>query len=128
MEVHVRMQGIREAFELSALCAACGGDLEVIECYETAILARFEAKPNYEVPPERIHHFLWDAIKNMYDKMFEMERHAFLSGYYKAFALYAVPCAYCDPCIPEKEGNVDFAVKRFADFSTKPVHPWRRLA
>ena len=31
MEVHVRMQGIREAFELSALCATCGRDSEVIE-------------------------------------------------------------------------------------------------
>jgi len=92
---------------------------KLLRCYETAILARFEAKPNYEVPPERIHHFLWDAIKDMYDKMFEMERHAFLSGYYKAFALYALPCAYCDPCIPEKEDNIDFAVRRFCRFQHK---------
>jgi len=30
-----------------------------------------------------------------------------------------VPCAYCDPCIPEKEGNIDFVVRRFCRFQHK---------
>ena len=91
----------------------------LISCYDIAIVARFKAEPNYEVTPSRIHHFLWEAIKNMYDKMFEMERHAFLSGYYKAFALYAVPCAYCDPCIPEVEEDIDHTAKRLCPFQHK---------
>ncbi|RCV65829.1 putative metal-binding protein, partial [Methanophagales archaeon] len=47
-----------------------------ILCYEHAIVARFDAEPNREVPPSQVHHFLWDAIKAMYDTMFELERHA----------------------------------------------------
>jgi predicted metal-binding protein len=86
----------------------------VIACYEKAIIARFDAQPNLDVPPAHIHHFLWDAIKELYDTMFALERHAFLSGYYKAFALVGLCCAYCDDCIPEREEFIlDPAVKRF---------------
>jgi len=90
---------------------------KLIRCYERAIVARFDAKPDLEVPPSHIHHFLWDAIKVFYDTMFEMERHAFLSGYYKAFAMVGLCCAYCDECIPERENFLDHAAKRFC------IHP-----
>ena len=92
----------------------------MIGCYEKAILARFDAHPNSDVPPSHIHHFLWDAIKELCDTMFEFERNAFLSGYYKAFALVGLCCAYCDDCIPErKETVLDQAPKRFC------AHPQR---
>ncbi|MCD6203646.1 MAG: DUF2284 domain-containing protein [Methanophagales archaeon] len=90
---------------------------KLIRCYERAIVARFDAKPDLEVPPSHIHHFLWDAIKVFYDTMFEMERHAFLSGYYKVFAMVGLCCAYCDECIPERENFLDHAAKRFC------IHP-----
>ena len=94
--------------------------LRLITCYETAIIARFDAKPNREVPPAHIHHFLWDAIKELYDTMFEFERHAFLSGYYKAFAMVGLCCAYCDECIPEqKDAVLDQAPKRFCKYQHK---------
>ena len=86
---------------------------KLIRCYERAIVARFDAKPDLDVPPSHIHHFLWDAIKVFYDTMFEMERHAFLSGYYKAFAMVGLCCAYCNECIPERENFLDHAAKRF---------------
>lgn len=93
---------------------------ELIQCYENAIVARFDAKPNPDVPPSHIHHFLWDAIKELYDTMFEFERHAFLSGYYKAFAMVGLCCAYCDECIPERGKSVlDQAPKRFCEHQHK---------
>ncbi|MGB2841124.1 MAG: DUF2284 domain-containing protein [Halobacteriota archaeon] len=75
---------------------------KLIKCYERALVARFDAKPNPGVQPSHIHHFLWDAIKEFYDTMFELERYAFLSGYYKAFAMVGLCCAYCDECLPEQ--------------------------
>ncbi len=86
---------------------------KLIRCYKSAIVARFDAKPNPGVQPSHIHHFLWDAIKAFYDTMFEMERHAFLSGYYKAFGMVGLCCAYCDECIPEREKFFEHAMKRF---------------
>ncbi len=92
----------------------------LIQCYEHALVARFEVTPNYDVPPAHIHHYLWDAIRAMHDTMFELERYAFLSGYYKAFALVALPCAYCEDCLPEREGfALDSAVKRFCEHQHK---------
>ncbi|MBN1761855.1 MAG: DUF2284 domain-containing protein [Methanomicrobia archaeon] len=92
----------------------------LIQCYEKAILARFDAHPNRDVQPSHIHHFLWDAIKELYDTMFELERNAFLSGYYKALALVGLCCAYCDDCIPErKETVLDQAPKRFCAHQQK---------
>ena len=91
---------------------------KLMSCYEKALIARFDAQPNRDVPPARIHHFLWDAITDLYDTMFEFERHAFLSGYYKAFALVGLCCSYCEECIPEPKASVlDQAPKRFC------VHP-----
>ena len=73
-------------------------------------------QPNAEVPPAHIHHFLWDAILKMHDTMFELERRAFLSGYYKAFAMCALPCSYCNDCLPERIDFVlDKASKRFCE-------------
>jgi predicted metal-binding protein len=92
----------------------------LIQCYERALVARFEAIPNYDVPPIRIHHYLWDAIRIMHDTMFELERYAFLSGYYKAFAMVALPCTYCEDCLPEREGfELDQVAKRFCEHQDK---------
>ncbi len=93
---------------------------KLINCYERAILARFDAKPNPEVQPSHMHHFLWDAIKELYDTMFEMERDAFLAGYYKAFAMVGLCCTYCDECIPERRDFVlDQVPKRFCKHQHK---------
>jgi len=90
---------------------------KLIKGYEKALIARFEdVQTNTEVPPAHIHHFLWNAILKMHDTMFELERHAFLSGYYKAFAMGALPCSYCDDCLPERIDFVlDKASKRFCE-------------
>ncbi len=87
---------------------------KLIKCYEKALVVRFSnVVPDRNVAPKHLHHYLWNAIKMVSDTMFEMERHAFLSGYYKAFAMTALPCTYCDPCIPEEDKILDIAPKRF---------------
>ncbi|HDS45066.1 MAG TPA: DUF2284 domain-containing protein [Methanomicrobia archaeon] len=92
----------------------------LIQCYERALVARFEAIPNETVPPRRIHHYLWDAIRIVHDTMFELERYAFLSGYYQAFAMVALPCTYCEDCLPEREGlELDQVPKRFCTHQGK---------
>jgi predicted metal-binding protein len=89
---------------------------KLVQCYDKAIIARFDVKPNLDVPPSHIHHYLWDAIKELHDTMFDLERHAFVSGYYKAFAMGGLPCAYCEDCLPERAGfEVDSASKRFCE-------------
>lgn len=92
---------------------------KLVKCYKKAIIARFEAEPNHSQPPERIHHFLMNTLRAFYDKMFELERTAYLNGYYKAFALYGLPCPYCDPCPVEKLENVDLDPKRYCKFPHK---------
>ncbi|MGB2727774.1 MAG: DUF2284 domain-containing protein [Halobacteriota archaeon] len=93
----------------------------LITGYEKALIVRFgDVQPNLEVPPAHTHHFLWNAILKVHDTMFELERHTFLSGYYKAFAMGALPCAYCDDCLPERHDFVlDRASKRFCEHQDK---------
>jgi len=90
---------------------------KLIRGYEKGLIARFkDVQPNTEVPPAHIHHFLWDAILEMHNTMFKLERHTFLSGYYKAFAMGALPCSYCADCLPERIDFVlDQASKRFCE-------------
>ena len=94
---------------------------KLLKSYEKAIITRFaDVQPNLEVAPSHIHHYLWDAIFKMHNTMFELERHAFLSGYYKAFAMAALPCTYCLDCLPEREGfDLDYAAKRFCEHQDK---------
>ena len=59
---------------------------KILDDYHWAILMRFEPRgPEYE--QESSHEV---AVK--------LEREAFLSGYYSAFALGSGPCPYCEEC------------------------------
>jgi predicted metal-binding protein len=92
---------------------------KLLEEYKKAIIARFDVKPNRKVSHRNLHHFLWNAILKMHDTMFELERFSFISGYYKAFALTALPCSYCEDCIPEKEKLMDNIPKRLCEHQDK---------
>lgn len=81
---------------------------KVLEEYCIGVVARFEAVPDPAVPPQRLHHHLWGSIKAVHETIFQLERSAFLAGYYKAFGFNALPCTFCETCIPEeREGAVD---------------------
>ena len=94
---------------------------KLIRGYEQALIVRFnDVQPNSKVPYAHIHHYLWDAILTMHSTMFELERHAFLAGYYKAFAMAALPCSFCRDCLPERENfTLDQASKRSCEHQDK---------
>ncbi|MDD1757730.1 MAG: DUF2284 domain-containing protein [Methanotrichaceae archaeon] len=75
----------------------------VISEYNYAVLVRFEAKPNKDLMPEHTHHALWDSLTRMHRIIYELEKRAFLGGYYKAFGMGALPCTLCDICIAEEK-------------------------
>jgi len=59
---------------------------KVLESYDWAILLRFEPRePEYD----------W---KSPHEVVVKLEREAFLSNYYSAFALACGPCHYCNEC------------------------------
>ncbi len=71
--------------------------------YDTAILVRFVAKQKMDLLPGHTHHSLWDSLTQMHRIIYELERKAFLCGFYKAFGMGALPCTLCDVCIAEKK-------------------------
>ncbi|KXA99225.1 hypothetical protein AKJ41_05770 [candidate division MSBL1 archaeon SCGC-AAA259O05] len=54
---------------------------KVLDEYESGILVHFPSEEN-----------------NLKELMADLEREAFLSGYYKSFALAAGPCNFCEEC------------------------------
>ena len=59
---------------------------KILDRYDWAILMKFE-------PKEREHE--WESTHEVAVKL---EREAFLSGYYSAFALGSGPCPFCEEC------------------------------
>jgi predicted metal-binding protein len=57
---------------------------EILDCYTSALLVRFDGKTS----PTRV--------------IVELERSAFLAGYYKAFGFGAGPCHLCTTCNTEE--------------------------
>jgi len=75
----------------------------VVSEYRYAALARFEAEPNIDLLPEHTHHALWESVTKMHRAVYELERRALLSGYYKAFGMGALPCTLCESCVIEEK-------------------------
>ncbi|MBE9581579.1 MAG: DUF2284 domain-containing protein [Proteobacteria bacterium] len=86
---------------------------KILSDYGDAVLVEFVGLPKETtVDPRRIRHHLKDLILQVEGVIFNLERHAFLSGCYKAFGFGAYPCSLCETCILEG-GDVDIrAVKR----------------
>ena len=75
---------------------------KILSDYTDAVLVEFVGLPKKTtVDPRRIHHHLKDLILQVENVIFNLERHAFLSGYYKAFGFGAYPCSLCETCILE---------------------------
>ena len=80
----------------------------VLRDYEHAALIEFIGLPKETaVDPRHLHHYIWDLSLAVHNTIYKIERHAFLSGYYKAFGFGAYPCSLCKTCLPE-EGDIDF--------------------
>ncbi len=86
---------------------------KILSDYEDAVLVEFVGLPKgTAVDPRHIHHHLKDLILQVEGAIYNLERHAFLSGCYKAFGFGAYPCSLCETCVLEGS-DVDFhAVNR----------------
>jgi len=65
--------------------------------YQKGLL--FHLAQKFKKPEMR---FRWYSKQNQ--RMLDLEREVFLSGYYKAFVFPQAPCRLCDPCTASKQG------------------------
>lgn len=91
----------------------------LLQEYDHGYIAHFVGIPgmhdiNPANIPENCHPFLRELILWMISEaMYCLEQHAFYSGYYKALAFAAYPCAFCEDCVAEQStGVVDRSLKR----------------
>lgn len=91
----------------------------LLQEYYHGYIAHFDGIPgmhdiNPANIPENCHPFLRELILWMISEaMYCLEQHAFYSGYYKALAFAAYPCAFCEDCVAEQStGVVDRSLKR----------------
>lgn len=79
---------------------------QVLDEYTRAYLIKYEGFLGFdEYPPRRLHDAMTDLSLHVCKATFDMERHAFLSGYYKAFSYGAHRCRLCDICDVAQEGK-----------------------
>jgi len=82
----------------------------ILSEYRHALLARFEAKPDQKQLPRHPARALNSSVTRLHKTIFELERTAFLAGYYKAFGMGAMPCTLCETCVIEEMQEKDQAV------------------
>jgi predicted metal-binding protein len=82
----------------------------VLSAYRNAVLVRFEAKPDPKLSTKHAGRALSNSVIKMQKTVAELERTAFLAGYYKAFGMNAMPCTLCDTCVIEEMQKNDHAV------------------
>lgn len=72
---------------------------KVLDEYTKAYIIKYEGFLGFdEYPPKRLNDAMTDLSLHVCKAVFDMERHAFLSGYYKAFSYGAHRCRKCDVC------------------------------
>lgn len=86
---------------------------KVLDEYEIAYLIRYEGFLGLDgYPPQNLYGSLKKMSVKACDVGFEMERHAFLSGYYKAYLYGAHRCYRCETCaLEEGKSKCRFPVK-----------------
>jgi len=82
----------------------------VLSEYRQAALVRFEAKPDPKLQAKGPSRALGGSVTRLHKTIFELERTAFLAGYYKAFGMSAMPCNLCESCIIDEMLKKDQAV------------------
>jgi predicted metal-binding protein len=72
---------------------------KVLDEYSKAYLIKYEGFLGFdEYPPKRLPEAMTDLSLHVCKAIYDMERHAFLSGYYKAFSYGAHRCRLCGVC------------------------------
>ncbi len=86
---------------------------KVLDEYTKAYLIRYDGFLGCDTyPPQNLHSGIKKMSTKVCDIGFEMERHAFLAGYYKAYLFGAHRCYRCETCVIEEgKDRCRFAVK-----------------
>lgn len=82
----------------------------ILSEYRNAALARFEVKADSKLPPKHALRAMSNSVAKIQKTLADLEKSAFLAGYYKAFGMNAMPCALCETCIIEEIQKKDQAV------------------
>lgn len=73
--------------------------------YKTAVLVHSQTSPDPDFTPNQSRQHMRDCRTKLHTAIIEMERAAFLLGFYKAFAMGATPCTLCDTCVIREKSN-----------------------
>jgi predicted metal-binding protein len=86
---------------------------KVLDEFKTAYLIRYDGFLGFDTyPPQNLYSGLKKMSVKACDAGFDMERHAFLSGYYKAYLYGAHRCYRCEKCaLDEGTMKCKFPVK-----------------
>jgi predicted metal-binding protein len=79
---------------------------KVLDEYSKAYLIKYEGFLGFDVyPPEHLDEAMTKLSLHVCKASYDMERHAFISGYYKAFSYGAHRCRKCDVCAIMEKGD-----------------------
>lgn len=86
----------------------------VLSGYRSAVLARFEVRPDPKAANSRHgNRTLLNSAVKIQNTIAELERTAFLGGCYKAFGMGAIHCALCESCVVEEMHKKDQPIFEF---------------
>jgi predicted metal-binding protein len=71
--------------------------------YSNAVIVHSQTSPEPGKTPAQQHRHVNQCRDKLHRSVIDMERAAFLAGYYKAFALGATPCYLCKTCVVKKK-------------------------
>jgi predicted metal-binding protein len=74
--------------------------------YRTAVLVHAQTSPDAGYTTEQHRRHVKECRARLHMATIEMERAAFLQGYYKAFAMGATPCSLCEDCVVKERSEV----------------------
>lgn len=71
--------------------------------YTSAVIVHSRTSPEPDRTPAQQHRHVNMCRDRLHRSVIEMERAAFLAGFYKAFAMGATPCYLCKTCVVKKK-------------------------
>ena len=76
---------------------------QILKEYSKAYLIGFTGSIFKKYGTQKYSEIFPKALKNIRKSIFELEKHAFLSGYYKSFTYgFCGPCTMCEQCVVEE--------------------------
>ncbi|MFY9637760.1 MAG: DUF2284 domain-containing protein [Methanobacterium sp.] len=76
---------------------------QILKEYSKAYLIGFTGSIFKKYGTQKYSEIFPKALKNIRKSIFELEKHAFLSGYYKSFTYgFCGPCTLCEQCVVEE--------------------------